>query len=257
LPISLTSRCRRRRSWCSRSSLFPGGAAIAVDLTRTASRRLRTGPSGGGTCFYPLRLARTLPIALPGRARDRREPPRISLALDPHDHLLATHSVAPRIAGARPTLRPVGAAVPQPPPSRPGDNDTSRGTPPDFGCPEGEPTRAGLSRKGPHGLSPRRGTSWWLNGRPEIPDTPLHPERVKPSRPGVADGAACHFRLAGCGRLWQVSGGVRTLPRLRLARRTRGARPAAGPAGGPAGGSNHRSKSAVGREEPKTDPVWD
>jgi hypothetical protein len=30
---------------------------MAVDLTRTAFRPIRTGPSGGGTCFPSLRLA--------------------------------------------------------------------------------------------------------------------------------------------------------------------------------------------------------
>ena len=43
LTISLTSRCRRRRSWCSRPFLFPGGTATTVDLARTTLSRIETG----------------------------------------------------------------------------------------------------------------------------------------------------------------------------------------------------------------------
>ena len=39
--ISLTSRCRRRRSWCSQPFLFPGGTATAVDLARTTEKSFR------------------------------------------------------------------------------------------------------------------------------------------------------------------------------------------------------------------------
>ena len=59
LTISLTSRCRRRRSWCSRPFPFPGGTATTVGLARTISCRFETEPSVGGTCFIsslPLHL---------------------------------------------------------------------------------------------------------------------------------------------------------------------------------------------------------
>ena len=39
--ISLSSRCRRRRSWCSQPFLFPGGTATAVDLARTTEKTFR------------------------------------------------------------------------------------------------------------------------------------------------------------------------------------------------------------------------
>ena len=39
--ISLMSRCRRRRSWCSQPFLFPGGTATAVDLARTTEKSFR------------------------------------------------------------------------------------------------------------------------------------------------------------------------------------------------------------------------
>jgi dolichol-phosphate mannosyltransferase len=42
LTISLTSRCRRRRSWCSRPFPFPGGTATSVGLARATSGRLGT-----------------------------------------------------------------------------------------------------------------------------------------------------------------------------------------------------------------------
>ena len=39
--VPLTSRCRRRRSWCSQPFLFPGGTATAVDLARTTEKSFR------------------------------------------------------------------------------------------------------------------------------------------------------------------------------------------------------------------------
>lgn len=51
LTISLTSRCRQRRSWHSRPFLFPGGTATTVDLARTILDRLDTEATVGGTCL--------------------------------------------------------------------------------------------------------------------------------------------------------------------------------------------------------------
>ena len=42
----------RSESWCSRSSLFPGGTASAIDPCRTAACRAG-GTFRGGTCFHP------------------------------------------------------------------------------------------------------------------------------------------------------------------------------------------------------------
>ena len=71
LTISLTSRCRRRRSWCSRPFPFPGGTATTVGLARTTSCRFETEPSGGGTCFFSLLVPDSL--RLRRRLRCRRD----------------------------------------------------------------------------------------------------------------------------------------------------------------------------------------
>jgi hypothetical protein len=49
---SLTSRCRRRRSWCSRPFPFPGGMANHGRPDSNDSCHIDKGPSGGGTCFF-------------------------------------------------------------------------------------------------------------------------------------------------------------------------------------------------------------
>jgi dolichol-phosphate mannosyltransferase len=51
LTISLTSRCRRTESWCSKPLPLPGGTASTVGLDRTITHRFESKLSGGGTCF--------------------------------------------------------------------------------------------------------------------------------------------------------------------------------------------------------------